>query len=442
MVVETPTKRLVVNLPPLLEWQQKVENYPARFKVLVCGRRIGKTHYGIYKCLKEALENPGQIYWWIGPIFPISDIGWRLLKRICGQLTNAGLPIKVREDPRFVELPNGAQIWVKSADNPDSLRGEGLSGVVFDEAAQIKAETWFDVIRASLSDKRGWAVFITTPKGKNWIYDLCQYSETDPNWHFWQLSTRENPHINPAEILEAKRIMSENSFKQEFEADFGASQYLVYDFNKQIHKWKQDIPEFAVVRGALDFGGTSISSHKSAGTAGIITAKDELILIDEFEQAGPNIAERQMNWMWEVEQKIRDLSFKSKRKIDQVIWHAEKTQIVGIQLMRQMGFIVIPSKGGPDSVIEGIELVARRLKVREDGYPRLYYRDGLHYIPDAFERYRYPEPTSEDKPLAQKPLKVNDDMVDAVRYLIEGLDRNIIGDPAELYKNAFPMLAS
>lgn len=441
MAVETP-KRVVINLPPLLPWQQEVEDNPARFKVLIIGRRSGKTHYGIYRCLNDALNNPGGIYWWVGPIFPISDIGWRLLKRILGQLSSAGLEIKVREDPRYAELPNGAQIWIKSADNPDSLRGEGLNGVVLDEFVQDKEETWTEVLRPALSDKGGWAVFISTPKGKNWAWKLFKTAQQSPGWATWQLTTAEcNPFIPKEEIENARLEMSENSFRQEYEADFGASQYLVYsEFDTNIHKWKWEIPEFTVVRGGLDFGGTTISSHKSAGSVGILTARDELVLVDEFEQSGPNIAERQMNWMMEAESKMRELSFRSKKPIEKIIWHADKSQMVGIQLMRQMGFTVMASKGGPDSVLEGIEMVHRRLKVREDGRPRFYYRDGLRYIPEAFERYRYPEPNADDKPFAQKPLKVNDDMVDATRYLIEGLDRSIIGDPALLYKNALPVL--
>ena len=449
MVVQAPTKRVTINLPPLLPWQQEVEDDPARFKVLDVGRRSGKTHYGVYKCTKEALNNPNSMYWWVAPIYSISDIGWRLFKRrIIIPLQNAGLSIKIREDPRYVEFTNGSSIWIKSADNPDSLRGEGLSGIVLDEAAQLKEEVWAAALGPSLADKQGWAVFITTPKGKNWVYNLYNYAKNADGWASWKLKTRDiNPYITKEEIdfwynyyLERGQL---HIFYQEWEADFGASQHQVYsDFGQDSHLWRWNVPEFDVVRGGLDFGGTTISSHKSAGSVGILTPKDELLLIDEFEQAGPNIAERQMNWMWEAEQKIRDLGFKTKHRIDKVIWHADKTQMVGIQLMRQMGFTVIPSKGGPDSVIEGVEMVHRRLKVREDGHPRLYVYPGLHYTIDAFERYRYPESTSEDKPLAQKPLKVNDDLMDATRYLIEGLDRSIIGDPAILYKNALPSIGN
>ena len=293
MVVQAPTKRVTINLPPLLPWQQKVEDSSARFKVLVVGRRSGKTHYGVYKCIKSALDNPGRIYWWIAPIYPISDIGWRLLKRIIGQLQAAGLTIKVREDPRYVEFSNGASIWVKSADNPESLRCEGLGGVVLDEAAQLKETVWIDVISQSLADFQGWALFITTPKGKNWIWNLWRDADGDSLWAKWQHRTIDiNPYIRREEINYWQRRLPENSFKQEWEADFGASQFLVYpEFDRNRNAWGNQVPEFDVVRGGLDFGGTTISSHKSAGSVGILTSRDELILIDEFEQAGPNIAE-------------------------------------------------------------------------------------------------------------------------------------------------------
>ena len=438
----TVAEPLKIKLPALHPGQQLVHNSPARFKVVVCGRRFGKTTYGIQKCVAEVLTT-GGIYWWIGPTYSVSTLGWKMLKVVINQLRDAGIDIKTTEDDYTAVFSKGV-ICMKSGDNPDLLRGEKLSGVVFDEMAQHKEISWIEAIRPSLSDTRGWALFIGTPKGKNWVYHLYNRAGIEPNWAAFQLPTSVNPYI-PKEEIEAARREYESKgqlsiFLQEYEADFGASQYLVWpEFNRTVHQWHGLVPLFTSFFGALDFGGTSIGSHKSTGLVAGRTVNDELILVEEFEQAGPNIAERQQEWMYTMERKVFELAKRSPKTNFSINWTADKTQMVGIQMMRRMGFSVFPTKGGPDSVEEGVELVHQRLKVRPDGKPRWYYMDHLHYVPEAMERYHYPQP-EEGKVQAKKPVKIDDDMADTIRYLVERVDRTFIGDPAKIYKNALPMM--
>ena len=439
MPVATPARVLQIALPPLHPGQQLIENSSARFKVVVCGRRWGKTTYGVSKCVAGVLTAGGN-YWWIGPTYKVATIGWDMLLKLVRQLQDAGVEITTNKDELTAYFPKG-RIVMKSSDNPELLRGEKLAGCVFDEAAQHKQIVWTEVIRPSLADLKGWALFIGTPKGKNWLFELHQQAKHRNDWAAFKMLTTDNPYIDSNEIAAAKLEMSEESFKQEFEADFGASQYLVYpEFSRDKHQWKGLVPPFTRFIGALDFGGTSISSHMSTGLVAGITDKDEIICVSEFEQAGPNIAERQMNWMFEQERRMIELS-KKVRDNFRIDWTADKTQMVGIQLMRGYGFSVFPTKGGPDSVEEGIELVHRRLKIRTDGKPRWYYTDNLHFIPEALERYRYPQP-EEGKVQARKPLKIDDDMADTIRYGIERVDRSIIGDPAILYRNALPQVVN
>jgi hypothetical protein len=121
-----------------------------------------------------------------------------------------------------ITLINGARIYVRGADRPDTLRGVSLTYAVLDEVADIKPEAWEQVIRASLSDKRGRALFIGTPKGRNWFYDTFKLgeSEDDPDWKSWHFTTADNPLIDQAEIDSAKKTLSSFAFKQEFMASF------------------------------------------------------------------------------------------------------------------------------------------------------------------------------------------------------------------------------
>lgn len=121
-----------------------------------------------------------------------------------------------------ITLVNGAVIYVRGADRPDTLRGVSLTFVVLDEYADMKPVVWEQVIRASLTDKKGRALFIGTPKGRNHFYDIYQQGldNKDPEWESWHFDTSDNELIDPAEIENAKRTLSTFSFKQEYLASF------------------------------------------------------------------------------------------------------------------------------------------------------------------------------------------------------------------------------
>jgi hypothetical protein len=121
-----------------------------------------------------------------------------------------------------ITLINGAKIYVRGSDRPDTLRGVSLTFLVLDEVADIKADTWEKVLRAALSDKKGNALFIGTPKGRNWFYDMYNLGldGDDDEWKSWHFTTKDNPLIDPKEVDAAKKTLSSFSFKQEYEASF------------------------------------------------------------------------------------------------------------------------------------------------------------------------------------------------------------------------------
>lgn len=195
--------------------QRAVHESPARFKVLACGRRWGKTRLGVNECLDVAAR--GGRAWWVAPSYKMSEVGWRPLSHLASQAGG-----EVRKGDRQIALPGGGTVTVRSADDPNSLRGEGLDFVVLDECAYMQADAWRYALRPALSDRRGRALFISTPHGLNWFRDLWEYARRgeDAEWAAWQFKTADNPYIDPVEIEAARRTLLSRIFRQEYEADF------------------------------------------------------------------------------------------------------------------------------------------------------------------------------------------------------------------------------
>ena len=195
--------------------QLEVHNSDARFKVLSAGRRWGKTRLGVNECLDAASK--GGRAWWVSPSYKTSEVGWRPLRQIARKIPNA----EVRLVDRMVTLPGGGFVAVRSADNPDSLRGEGLDFVVMDECAFMQREAWTEAIRPALSDRLGKALFISTPKGRNWLWEIYQRGVSgEEGWQSWTFPTANNPYIAKEEIEAAKRDLPEIIFRQEYLAEF------------------------------------------------------------------------------------------------------------------------------------------------------------------------------------------------------------------------------
>jgi hypothetical protein len=195
--------------------QAQVHRHAARFKVLDCGRRWGKTRLGVMECIDVAAR--GGRAWWVAPSYKMSEVGWRPLRRMATQMPRA----EVRRADRQLVLPNGGEVSVRSADNPDSLRGEGLDFVVMDECAFMHQDAWNEALRPALADREGRALFISTPKGRNWFWRLWQLGQqSDSDWQSWQFTSYDNPHVLDSEIDAAKETLPERVFQQEFLAEF------------------------------------------------------------------------------------------------------------------------------------------------------------------------------------------------------------------------------
>lgn len=225
--------------------QKRVLQDPRRFRVIVAGRRWGKTQVCKIALIQAAAGKKNQLVWYVAPTYQMArDILWEDLK-----LSIPAKWIKRMNETRMtIHLINGSRIMLKGADKPDSLRGVGISFLVMDEAQDVKEDTWEKVLRPTLATTGGRVIFIGTPKSFNWLYDKFQEGQKGDTykdekgrtvvnaWKSWQFPTITSPFIPKKEIEQARRDMDEKSFRQEFEASFETmSGRVYYAFNRKEH---------------------------------------------------------------------------------------------------------------------------------------------------------------------------------------------------------------
>jgi len=193
-----------------------------RWSIIVAHRRFGKTVCVINHIIKMATlcSYPRPQFAYLAPTYAqAKKVSWEYLKHYTSTIPNC----KINESELWIQLPNQGRIMLAGADNPDSLRGIYLDGVVLDEVAQMKPSAWREVIRPTLSDRNGWAVFIGTPKGINMFYDIWIEAQDDPSWYKAMFKSSKTKLV-PSEDLEAAyRTMGESQYLQEYECDWSAN---------------------------------------------------------------------------------------------------------------------------------------------------------------------------------------------------------------------------
>lgn len=227
---------------PAAKWYRRQEGSPqiklracqfdifahkARFKVVVAGRRFGKSYLAIAFLINAALSKKDAICYYVAPTYRMAkDIAWAVLLRLCPR----SFITSEHESALTIRLINGSKICLKGADNPDSLRGVGLDACVLDEFADMDERTWSEVIRPALSDKKGDGMFIGTPKGFNHFHDIYQKARENVEgyWSAWQYTTAEGGNVDDSEIEAAKRDLPKRQFMQEYMASFEALTARVY----------------------------------------------------------------------------------------------------------------------------------------------------------------------------------------------------------------------
>lgn len=271
--------------------QQEVFFSPARFKVCAAGRRGGKTFLAAVILIIEALKNetewgkplgPMNAVWYVAPTYQqAKDIMWATLKALAGPVAK-----QIKEKELTIVMPNDRMIVLKGSDREDTLRGISLSYVVLDEYADMKPHVFDVIISPALSDCRGGALFIGTPKGKNHFYDMWLDADREEmhDWEPFHFCSLDNPMIDPEEIESARRRMTKEGFAQEYEAKFSSGG--AGGFKREQFKVLKELPA-----GAIGTRYIAVDPNGFKDTAGLKVSKlrkldETAIAVVEIRQDG------------------------------------------------------------------------------------------------------------------------------------------------------------
>lgn len=168
----------------------------------------------------EAQGRQDGRFGYVGPLYKqVKRASWDYFRRYAGTVPG----VKFNESELTITFAGGNKIYVDGSDNPDGLRGSYYDGVVLDEVAQMKPEVWDEVVRPMLSDRKGWAAFIGTPKGQDRFFKLYNDAKSDPTWYDTLHRADETGVLDAAELESARLTMSAEAFRQEYLCDFSAS---------------------------------------------------------------------------------------------------------------------------------------------------------------------------------------------------------------------------
>lgn len=277
--------------------QMVMHKSPALHKVVKAGKRFGKTKWALFELIQAAGRKPGGVFWYIAPTYGMAEaIGWKELNEIIPQ----GLVRRSVENKLLKELVNGAVIRLLGADNQNSLRGPGLDGVVFDEAAYIDYYCWEGIVSNQLLKPKGqpsgFAYFISSPnsKGRNWFTRfhedaMAKMQAGHPDWAAWHFTTYDNPILDPAYIDELKRDCTDQTWNIEHLAIEPENTGIIYtEFNEG-----RDVATYAsknslILTRWLDWG----IDHPTTCLFGEVDQEAKIVYIsDEFGASGMSIEE-------------------------------------------------------------------------------------------------------------------------------------------------------
>lgn len=209
-------------LPPLHASQRLVAENPARVRVLVTGRQWGKTRLAAWLALRAMLAER-LVTWWVAPTYQASEIGWRLVRKLAGAIVRAQpQALEVRLGDRAIIARDGGELWFKSAERPDNLRGGTLGFLVVDEADYCDEYVWTDVLSPMLGVQQGRALLVSSPRLEgSWFHRLWVAGQgADASVASWQFPTWDSPYWDSAEVERQRRDLPAITFRREYGAEF------------------------------------------------------------------------------------------------------------------------------------------------------------------------------------------------------------------------------
>ena len=269
---------------PLSKPQKEVITNTSRFRVLITGRRFGKTYLAINELAKFARYSNKKV-WYVAPSYrQAKSICWNELKE---KLIKHKWVKSINNSDLTIVLRNNSKISLRGADNENSLRGIGLDFLVMDEFADIHKQAWYEVLRPTLSDTQGHALFCGSPRGfGNWSYELYKLGETNKDWQSFKYTTLEGEQVSKDEIEQAKEDLDLRTFQQEYEATFvNYSGMIYYNFNRE----KNLLDKFSKYHNTLHIG-LDFNVEPMCAVVSVIE-NDSIIIIDEIQIYSSNTNE-------------------------------------------------------------------------------------------------------------------------------------------------------
>lgn len=387
---------------PLSLPQRAIAQDTHRFRVAICGRRFGKTYLSLRELARFARE-PNRRVWAVAPTrMQAKGLFWDPLK---ARLTDLRWIRKINESELSITLVNGTVIELRSADAYDRMRGYSVDFVVFDEFADMDEDVW-TVVRPTLSDKLGHALFIGTPKGnQNWSRGIYDMSLSNPDWASFSYTTLDGGRVPEEEVEAAKRDMDARLFQQEYLATFtDAGNQVFYAWNRE-----HNLRRYEGVTPSQIYVGMDFNVGNMSATIGVKNA-DEMHIIDEIRLVSSNtdemVDELRRRYHWISPDRIWVYPDPSGR--------AMKTSASGRSdhiILRNAGFVV-KAPNSHDPVRDGINAVNSRLATAA-GTHHLFVDPRCKYTIESLERLSYKAGTSQpDKDSGY------DHFGDSLRYLI------------------------
>lgn len=417
--------------------QTKFHAARQRFKVMDCGRRWGKSTSGPHDMLPEMMLKKPVMGWIVAPTYDLGEKEFRvfwaeLVDKMRVPLDKSKTFNSIRTKDFRITTAWGSSIEVRSAEHPESLVGEGLDFVIMAEAAKLKLSHWEKYIRPTLSDKRGRAVFVSTPEGFNWFYDLYQRGQADDpkykDWWSYKSPTWENTIVFPggrddAEMVEVEATLAPEVFAQEYGAEFTSFAGRIYsEFDEGYHvlknyKFNPDWHNYL----AFDFGFRNPFVCLNIQ----VDAEENVYVWDEYYERNlstPEHARRLKSMIqWRVDGGYYDPAGADQSQA--IIQHFRETKEYNNTKLN--GFTMDPApndwRAGVDRVKEWLKL--RPTTVGSTMKPKLFISDECYQTIREFNTYRVREQTekmTETKDPKEEPRKKDDHAMDALRYFIAG----------------------
>lgn len=374
--------------------QNQIARDTHRFRIVNCGRRFGKTTLAIEEIKGKALSKQTRIAY-IAPTYQQArDIAWEMLKHelnpIILNVNESRLELKVRTINNKESL-----IVLRGWEAVETLRGQQFDFLIIDEVASMRNfwTGWQEVLRPTLTDTKGEALFISTPKGFNHFFTLYGKETSDTDYKSFHFTSYDNPFISKEEIDKAKLELDDNQFAQEYMADFRKVEGLVYNLADDLI-----IPPVDKILKTEDrIIGVDWGFRNPAAITVLYFKDKDWILADEWKLAGRTTAE--------IIQVLKNKI--SEHRVTNV--YPDPAEPDRLEECRRAGISVMEAN---KDIKAGVSMIQNLIKEK-----RLKVCNNCIYTIEEFNTYQYPEGV-DGKPFKDVPEKLNDHLMDSLRYAI------------------------